>query len=137
MPWINGEQHINAAVQKNNTKRHGAILKKWTAKSERWYNNKKGEKDMENTKYTEEFKQSIVSLYESGKSSTQICKEYGMSSSTLHKWIKKYTKVQVSETETMTMAEIKKMQKKLALLEEENIILKKAMAIFSRESGKE
>ena len=115
----------------------GAILKKWTAKSERWYNNKKGEKDMENTKYTEEFKQSIVSLYESGKSSTQICKEYGMSSSTLHKWIKKYTKVQVSETETMTMAEIKKMQKKLALLEEENIILKKAMAIFSRESGKE
>ena len=116
---------------------YGAILKKWTAKSERWYNNKKGEKDMENTKYTEEFKQSIVSLYESGKSSTQICKEYGMSSSTLHKWIKKYTKVQVSETEIMTMAEIKKMQKKLALLEEENIILKKAMAIFSRESGKE
>ena len=50
---------------------------------------------MENTKYTEEFKQSIVSLYESGKNSTQICKEYGMSSSTLHKWIKKYTKVQV------------------------------------------
>ena len=81
---------------------------------------------MENTKYTEEFKQSIVSLYESGKNSTQICKEYGMSSSTLHKWIKKYTKVQVSETETMTMAEIKKMQKKLALLEEENIILKKS-----------
>ncbi len=40
---------------------------------------------MENTKYTEEFKQSIVSLYESGKSSTQICKEYGISSSTLHK----------------------------------------------------
>ena len=101
---------------------------------------------MENTKYTEEFKQSIVSLYESGKNSTQICKEYGMSSSTLHKWIKKYTKVQVSETETMTMAEIKKMQKKLVLLGEEffllcfkkeNIILKKAMAIFSRESGKE
>ena len=50
---------------------------------------------MENTKYTEEFKQIIVSLYESGKSSTQICKEYGMSSSTLHKWIKKYTKVQI------------------------------------------
>jgi len=49
-----------------------------------------------------------------------------MSSSTLHKWIKKYSEIKVSETETMTMAEIKKMQKKLALLEEENIILKKA-----------
>ncbi len=48
---------------------------------------------MENIKYNEEFKQSIVSLYNSGKSSTQICKEYGMSSSTLHKWIRKYTQV--------------------------------------------
>ena len=71
------------------------------------------------------------------KTVRRYAKNTGMSSSTLHKWIKKYTKVQVSETETMTMAEIKKMQKKLALLEEENIILKKAMAIFSRESGKE
>ena len=92
---------------------------------------------MENTKYNEEFKQSIVSLYNSGRSSTQICREYGMSSSTLHKWIKKYTQVKVSDTETMTMAEIQKMQKKLALLEEENLILKKAMAIFIKESKKD
>ena len=42
------------------------------------------------------------------KAVRRYAKEYGMSSSTLHKWIKKYTKVQVSETETMTMAEIKK-----------------------------
>lgn len=92
---------------------------------------------MENNKYNEEFKQSIVSLYNSGKSSTQICKEYGMSSSTLHKWIRKYTQVKISDTETITMAEVKKLQKKLAVLEEENIILKKAMAIFIKESGKE
>ncbi len=92
---------------------------------------------MENTKYNEEFKQSIVSLYNSGRSSTQICREYGMNSSTLHKWIKKYTQVKVSDTETMSMAEIQKMQKKLALLEEENLILKKAMAIFIKESKKE
>ena len=92
---------------------------------------------MENAKYNEEFKQSIVSLYNSGRSSTQICREYGMSSSTLHKWIKKYTQVKVSDTETMTMAEIQKMQKKLALLEEENLILKKAIAIFTPRSGKD
>ena len=75
---------------------------------------------MENKKYNEEFKQSIVSLYNSGKSSSEITREYGMSSSTLHKWIKKYSEIKVSET--MTMVEIRKMQKKLALLEEENII---------------
>ena len=50
-----------------------------------------------------------------------------MSSSTLHKWIKKYTEVRISDTE------VKKLQKKLALLEEKNIILKKAMAIFEKE----
>lgn len=88
---------------------------------------------MENQKYSEEFKQSIVSLYNSGKSSTDLCREYGMSSSTMHKWIKKYTEVKVSETETMTMAEVKRLQKRLALVEEENIILKKAMAIFTKE----
>ena len=92
---------------------------------------------MEHTKYNEEFKQSIVSLYNSGRSSTQLCREYGMSSSTLHKWIKKYTQVKVSDTETMSMAEIQKMQKRLALLEEENLILKKAMAIFIKESKKD
>jgi len=63
-----------------------------------------------NKKYNEEFKQSIVSLYNSGKSSFETTREYGMSSSTLHKWIKKYSEIKVSETETMTMAEIKKMQ---------------------------
>ena len=88
---------------------------------------------MENNKYSEDFKQSIVSLYSSGKSSTELCKEYGMSSSTIHKWIKKYTEVRVSDTEILTMSEVKKLQKKLALLEEENIILKKAMAIFAKE----
>ncbi|MGN1133802.1 MAG: transposase [Oscillospiraceae bacterium] len=40
---------------------------------------------MKNTKYNEKFKQSIVGLYNSGKSSTRICKEYEMTCSTLHK----------------------------------------------------
>ncbi len=88
---------------------------------------------MESKKYNEEFKQSIVSLYSSGKSTSEICREYGMSPSTLYKWIKQNTQVKVSDTETLTVAEIKRLQKKLALLEEENIILKKAMAIFAKE----
>jgi uncharacterized small protein (DUF1192 family) len=37
-------------------------------------------------------------------------------------WIKKHTEVKASDTETMTVSEIKKLQKRLALLEEENII---------------
>lgn len=42
-------------------------------------------------KYSEEFKQTIVNLYHSGKTYTQIHKEYGVSSSALTNWIKKYS----------------------------------------------
>ena len=56
-----------------------------------------------------------------------------MSSPTIHKWIKKYTEVRVSDTEILTMSEVKTPQKKLAFSEEENIILKKVIAIFDKE----
>jgi transposase len=82
---------------------------------------------------SEEYKQSIVNLYRSGKPSGEILKEYGISSSTFYKWVKRYSVVQISETESMTMTEIKAMQKRLALLEEENLILKKTISIFTRE----
>jgi transposase len=83
--------------------------------------------------YTEDFKQSIINLYRNGKSSGEIMSEYGISSSSFYKWLKKYSVVQLSETESMTMVEIKAMQKRLALLEEENLILKKTISIFTRE----
>ena len=83
--------------------------------------------------YNEEFKQSIVNLYRNGKTSGEIMSEYGISSSSFYKWLKKYSVVQLSETESMTMLEIKAMQKRLALLEEENLILKKTISIFTRE----
>ena len=41
------------------------------------------------TKYTEEFKKTIVSLYQSGKTYAQIQKEYGVSSSALSNWVRK------------------------------------------------
>ena len=41
-------------------------------------------------KYTEEFKKTIVNLYQSGKTYSQISQEYGISHSTLANWIKKY-----------------------------------------------
>ena len=82
--------------------------------------------------YSEEFKQSIVNLYRNGKPSSEIFKEYGMSTSVFYKWVRKYSVVQISETESMTMGEIKAMQKRLALLEEENLILKKTIGIFTQ-----
>ena len=42
-------------------------------------------------KYTEEFKKTIVSLYQNGKTYSQIQKEYGVSSSALSNWVRKYS----------------------------------------------
>ena len=35
------------------------------------------------TKYDEDFKKSLVSLHQNGKTQTQLCKEYGVSQSAL------------------------------------------------------
>ena len=48
-------------------------------------------------KYTEEFKKTIVSLYQSGKTYAQIQKEYGVSSSALSNWVRKYSQVKVDD----------------------------------------
>ncbi|MFT3950993.1 MAG: transposase [Oscillospiraceae bacterium] len=80
---------------------------------------------MKRSTYSDDFRQSIVNLYQSGKPSNEILNEYELSSSTFYKWVKKHSVVKISGTESMTMTEIKSMQKRLALLEEENMILKK------------
>ena len=87
------------------------------------------------TKYDEDFKKSLVSLYQNGKSQTQLCKEYGVSSSALGRWVKQYSTVQVDNGEVLTAKQVKELQKRNAQLEEENIILKKAIAIFTPHSA--
>ena len=86
-------------------------------------------------KYDESFKKSIVSLYTNGKTQTQLCKEYGVSSSALNKWVKQYSEVKLEDNTVMTAQQVKALQKRNAALEEEVIILKKAIAIFTPQSG--
>lgn len=87
-------------------------------------------------KYDEEFKKSIVSLSQNGKSQSQLSKEYGISMSAISKWIKMYSEVKIDQDTIMTAKQIKELQKRNAMLEEENIILKKAIAIFTPHSDK-
>ena len=53
-------------------------------------------------KYDEDFKKSLVSLYQNGKSQTQLCKEYGVSQSALGKWVKQYSTVEIDDGEVLT-----------------------------------
>lgn len=85
-------------------------------------------------KYDDDFKQSLVNLYHSGKTQTTLSKEYGVSASALAKWIKQYSEVQVDADTVLTAKQIRELQKRNALLEEENFILKKAIAIFAPHS---
>ena len=88
-------------------------------------------------KYTTEFKKTIVNLYHSGKSYSQIQAEYGVSSSALSKWVKLFSEVKMDDDTIITAQQIKDLQKRNALLEEENLILKKAIAIFTPHSDKD
>ena len=86
--------------------------------------------------YDEEFKKSLVDLYHNGRTQASIVKDFGVSQSALTKWIKQYSTVKTVDGEVLTALQVKYMQKRLAELEEENLILKKAIAIFTPHSQK-
>lgn len=90
---------------------------------------------MSTIKYDEDFKKSLVTLHQNGKTQAQLCREYGVSESALCKWVKQYATVQTDDGEVLTAKQVKELQKRNAQLEEENLILKKAIAIFTPHSG--
>ena len=87
--------------------------------------------------YDEEFKKNIVALYQSGKTQTQLSEDYGVSTSAIARWIKLYSEVKLDNDTILSAKQIKELQKRNAQLEEENLILKKAIAIFTPHSNKD
>ena len=83
-------------------------------------------------RYTKEYKDTIIELYNTGKNLTDLSSEYGISKSAISGWLKKEKPVTVDKDTTITSAEYQVMLKKISRLEEENEILKKAMAIFAK-----
>ncbi|WP_420537036.1 transposase [Garciella nitratireducens] len=73
----------------------------------------------------------MVDLYGSGKTVIDLSGEYGVSTVTIYKWIKDLSPMEVSSEETMTAKEYQAIKKRIAQLEKENEILKKA-TIFAR-----
>lgn len=86
----------------------------------------------EHKSYDENYKKTIVNLYESGKRKTDLTREYGISYTNINNWIKKYGTIKTSTGEITTNDEIIKLKKKNLELEQEVEILKKAVAIFSK-----
>lgn len=85
----------------------------------------------EHKSYDENYKKTIVNLYESGKRKSDLTREYGISYTNINNWTKKYGTIKTSTGEVTTNDEIIKLKKKNLELEQEVEILKKAVAIFS------
>ena len=86
------------------------------------------------TKYTEEFKKQIVVLHQSGKTYRHLSVEYGLNVNTIAEWVRKYCEVKMPDDTVLTAHEVERLRKRNAELEEENVILKKAAAIFMQHS---
>ena len=87
------------------------------------------------TRYSEDFKKSIVALYHDGQTQLRLSEDYGVAPSTIHKWFKLYSEVETDNGEILTAKQVSELQKQVALLKEENLILKKAIAIFTPHSN--
>ncbi len=94
-------------------------------------------------KYTEEFKlEALELLKSSGKTARQIERDLGITPGLLVKWRDRYqviskeakqVNLELSDMEA-AKREIKRLQRRLAEVEEEREILKKTINIFSRKS---
>jgi transposase len=99
-------------------------------------------------RYTDDFKKMIVEVYETGKPIKEICEEYGVTYPSASSWIQKVhpkekisTKPLIKESrkqkdsskdEKDEIMRLKKENERIAL---ENEILKKAIAIFSKDQN--
>jgi transposase len=94
--------------------------------------------------YTKEFKlEALEMLKRSGKSAGQIERELGITPGLLVKWRARYQVIQRGEQGVDlgpsdlegAKAEIHRLRRELAVVEEEREILKKALNIFSQRNG--
>ena len=89
----------------------------------------------EYAKHKKKKKKMIVNLCETSKDKTMsdIAREYGLTRTSITQWRKKYGTITTSTGETTSNDEILKLKKELQQVQLENEILKKAVAIFSKE----
>ncbi|QGG51472.1 transposase [Lysinibacillus pakistanensis] len=85
---------------------------------------------MSQKRFNKEFKQTVVELYHSGTTVSQLSNEYGVSEVTIYKWIKLHSPIEGAEE--LTAAEVSSIQKENLRLKQEIEILKKAMTIFTK-----
>jgi transposase len=89
-------------------------------------------------RYTPQFKEEAVQLVRSsGRSTSQIANELGISTTSLRNWLKQ-SQIDQGEREGLTTHErdeLRRLRRENRILKQEKEILKKAAAFFARENG--
>jgi transposase len=89
----------------------------------------------ERRNYTKEFKQQMVNLYFNGKSAREIVRDYDLTESAFHKWIKQAENsgsFKEKDNRSPEENELIKLRKENQQLKMENDILKQAALIMGR-----
>lgn len=85
--------------------------------------------------YTEEFKKKILELKKNGKSTVELCTEYGIAKSSLSAWEKQFNnsgKFTIKDNMTEEEKELRRLRKENKQLKMEVDILKQAALILGR-----
>jgi transposase len=85
--------------------------------------------------YTDEFKKQIVALYNNGKPTRELVREYCISAAAVYKWAKEYETTgsfRAADNRTPEENELLELRKEVKQLRMENDILKQAALIMGR-----
>ena len=83
--------------------------------------------------YDQEFKETLVSLLDTGKTVLELSTEYGVSLASINRWKNQYSKTKSTITETSeSILKLKALERELKAVKLERDILKKAVSIFSK-----
>ena len=88
-------------------------------------------------KYTDEFRRETADyIISTGRPVTECCRELGLNSKTVDKWVAKRRREVSGEPDPRAgERELREAQKRIRELEMENAFLKKAAAFFAREQA--
>lgn len=91
---------------------------------------KDNQKSQKRRQYDAAFKANVLQLHKDGRSIRSLSESFGINENILYRWRKAITKEEVNST--ASEKEVKQLRQRVAELETEWDILKKALGIFSR-----
>ena len=95
---------------------------------------------MTRRRYDKEFKLNAISLYNSGKKASAVCRDLGIPDATFYYWLEQYgtdreKSFRGSGVPKASNEELMRLRKELENTKLERDILKKAVAIFSKQKS--